>query len=265
VAYRRCAYFHYVDPDVQLQIVRGVKQLVFDGTAVIFASVPHRAYDAVRVEKEMTGRLQQLHIPEWSEEELNGIARDGFSALNAGDPHDIAARLAQQSFGSPHLMQDFCLHVCKENGLRETSLEAYSVREVDWEEFFRSHAPGASKSIFDLLARGPRQRADRKRRDLFGGRRTDIYGAVLAAIADTGPRTKLTYEELRASLRSVMTSELPQRHEVTRVLEEMTKIARDHIGGEPVVDYDAELSTLFISDPFFAYYLRWGGLDEPHR
>jgi hypothetical protein len=26
----------------------------------------------------------------------------------------------------------------------------------------------------------------------------------------------------------------------------------------PVVDYDAELGTLHISDPFFAYYLRWG-------
>ena len=52
--------------------------------------------------------------------------------------------------------------------------------------------------------------------------------------------------------------EPPQRHEVTRVLEEMSKIAREKIEGEPVVDYDEELSTLYISEPFFAYFLRWG-------
>jgi hypothetical protein len=38
----------------------------------------------------------------------------------------------------------------------------------------------------------------------------------------------------------------------------MTKIAREQIDGEPVVDYDSELATLYISDPYFAYWLRWG-------
>jgi hypothetical protein len=43
----------------------------------------------------------------------------------------------------------------------------------------------------------------------------------------------------------------------------MSRIARDQIDGEPVVDYDEELSTLHISDPFFAYYLRWGTSTPP--
>ncbi len=81
---------------------------------------------------------------------------------------------------------------------------------------------------------------------------------MLTAIAATGPLTALTYTDLRGSLRDVLASEPPQRNEVTRVLDEMTKIAREKIEGEPVVDYDEELSTLYISDPFFAYFLRWG-------
>jgi hypothetical protein len=28
--------------------------------------------------------------------------------------------------------------------------------------------------------------------------------------------------------------------------------------GEPVVEYDEELSTLHVSDPYFAFFLRWG-------
>lgn len=47
--------FHYIPQDVQLSIVRGLKDLVFDGVGVILLAVPHRAYDVVRVEKEMTG------------------------------------------------------------------------------------------------------------------------------------------------------------------------------------------------------------------
>ncbi len=133
---------------------------------------------------------------------------------------------------------------------------------ADWAEFFTSRASTASKSAFDLLKQGPRQRTDRKERVLKDGATTDIYGAVLTAIAKTGPKTELHYNDLRASLRDVLNSEPPQRHEVTRVLEEMTKIAREKIDGEPVVDYDVALETLYISDPFFAYFLRWGAAPD---
>ena len=49
---------------------------------------------------------------------------------------------------------------------------------------------------------------------------------------------------------------------MTRVLLAMSKIAREQTEGEPVVDYDEDYKTLHISDPFFAFYLRWGiGVD----
>ena len=155
-------------------------------------------------------------------------------------------------------MQDFCLNLCKVNGIAQTCAEPVDLAPPDsWDGFFRSRASMASKTAFDLLARGPRQRTDRIERQLKTGDKTDIYGAVLMAIAATGPLTQITYEELRASLREVMASEPPQRHEVTRVLEEMARIAKDQIEGEPVVDYVSDVATLYISDPFFAYYLRW--------
>ena len=55
-----------------------------------------------------------------------------------------------------------------------------------------------------------------------------------------------------------ITSAHPFPLALIRVLQQMSKIAREKIEGEPVVDYDAELETLYISDPFFAYFLRWG-------
>lgn len=255
--------FHYMATDLQLSVVRNLKELVFDGLPVIFAAVPHRAYDAVRVEKEMTGRVEQLQIPFWEKDELLGIAAAGFDALNATDAHGVSSRLADESFSSPHLMQEFCREVCKANGVRETADSPASLEPPpDWTPFFQSRASAASKTAFDLLTRGPRQRTDRKERHLKDGRVTDIYGLVLAAIAHTGPLTQLTYEELRTALREITRGDAPQRHEITRVLEEMSRIAREQIEGEPVLDYDVELSTLFISDPFFAYFLRWGSTGE---
>lgn len=256
--------FHYVPQSVQMQIVRSLKDLVFDGLAAIVASVPHRAYDVVRVEKEMTGRVEQLAVGFWSPKDLEQIATSGFRALNVADSDgSLIERLVSESFQSPHLMQEFCRELCKTNGVQETvDGEAFELSAPDWEPFFRKNASASAKSAFDILVRGPRQRVDRKPRHLQDGRETDIYGAVLVAIAATGPLTELTYEELRSAIRDVLVSDPPQRQEVTRVLDEMAKIARVKIEGEPVVDYDDELATLYISDPYFAYYLRWGSRDH---
>jgi hypothetical protein len=249
-----------VPADVQVEIVRGLKDLVFDGVGLIVAAVPHRAYDVVKVEKEMTGRVAQLEVGFWRDDDLKEIARRGFEALNVVVSDALITRLEQEAIQSPHLMQEFCRQLCSDNGITGTCDAPTGVGEPDWDSFFSRLAPSASKAAFDLLARGPRQRSDRKIRRLRGGEETDIYGAVLRAIAHTGPLTELTYEQLRAALRAILASsdEPPQKHEVTRVLDEMTRIARDQIAGEPVVDYAGELATLYISDPYFAYWLRWG-------
>lgn len=73
----------------------------------------------------------------------------------------------------------------------------------------------------------------------------------------------MSYEEIRAQLRDVLQDDLPQAHEVTRVLQKMTEIAREQISGEPVIEWDDEQKLLHVIDPFFAFYLRWGPLDRP--
>lgn len=95
-------------------------------------------------------------------------------------------------------------------------------------------------------------------RTLNNNKVTDIYGAILYAIEHTGPKLELSYEEIRSALRNSLKSDPPQKHQITNVLEQMTKIAKEKIEGEPVLEYDAEYNTLHIVDPFFAYYLRWG-------
>ena len=250
--------FHYTPKTIQTLIVRSLKDLVFDGLPVILLSVPHRAFDSVRVEKEMTGRVEQLEVPFWESAELKEIASRGFEKLNLTASVELVDRLVAESFSSPHQMQDFCSGVCRENFIVETQVETTPLAEPrDWDEFFRARASGTSKSAFDRLAIGPRQRRDRKPRTLMSGETVDIYTVILLGIATTGPLVQLRYEELRQAFRKILSDDPPQRHEVTSVLEQMSKIAREEIEGEPVLDWDKEYSTLHISDPFFAFYLRW--------
>jgi hypothetical protein len=246
--------FHYIPSAEQLLIVRGLKDLIFDGLGVVVAAVPHRAYDVVRVEKEMTGRVMPLPVEPWEATDLKEIATKGFGALEVTVTETAVAKMADESFGSPYLMQTHCLNLCKAN--RELGLLRSTFVDPNWQSFFEQHASATSKSAFDLLKAGP-PRSSRNARTLTSGVVTDIYGAVLQAISATGPRTTLPYEDLRASLREVLATDLPQRHEITNVLEQMTRIARDEIEGEPVLEYDTEYATLHLVDPYFAYYLRW--------
>jgi hypothetical protein len=248
--------FHYISREIQAHIVRALKDPIFEGLRVIVIAVPHRAFDAVRVETEMTGRVAQLQIPLWTYEELREIPAKGFPELNASCPEPTIEQFTRESFGSPHLIQEFCLKLCYDNGLRETKDQLTFILEPgDYSGFFREVALSTSRVAFERLARGPRQRTDRVERQFTDGTSGDIYLAILKAIAHTGPKTDIQYEELRTALREVIVGQLPGAHEVTRVLAKMSEIAREQIEGEPVIEWMRD--TLHIADPFFAFYLKW--------
>jgi hypothetical protein len=70
----------------------------------------------------------------------------------------------------------------------------------------------------------------------------------------------IEYEELRAAIKSVSLSQIPQLQEVARVLKHMATIASTDQSSTPVIDFEEEEKKLHITDPFFAFYLRWGEL-----
>ncbi|WP_325177296.1 hypothetical protein [Pantoea sp. 1B4] len=67
----------------------------------------------------------------------------------------------------------------------------------------------------------------------------------------------IQYEALRASIRDIVADAPPQAHEVTRVLEKMSEIASNDEASTPVIDWEKEEQKLHITDPFFAFYLKW--------
>jgi hypothetical protein len=250
--------FHYLSREVQGAIVRALKPLIFEGLPCTVIAIPHRRYDAIRVEREITGRLESISIPPWSEEELREIGAVGFPLLNIHVTNSVLQRLAQEAYGSPHLMQEFCKALAIVVGVRETVATEVVIDSVD-DSLFAQVAEGTGKVVFDRLARGPRQRTDRIQRPLKAGGAVDIYEIVLLALAHLKPGLEtIEYEALRSAVRDLLADDVPAAHEVSRVLEKMSEIATSDESSTPVLDWDPEERVLHITDPFFAFFLKWG-------
>lgn len=252
--------FHYIEQEVQREVIRALKDPVFNGAKAVVISVPHRSFDAVKVEKEMTGRFLPLDFSLWSKEDLMKVASQGFDVLDCADPEDVVAeRFANEAFGNPLLMQNFCLRLCRENGVSNSS--EGKLMDIPENEFFIEASDEAERQAFAKIVAGP-SRSGRIKRSYRDGGAGDIYELVLRAVSNTGPRLSMTYEDIRDELRNIVVDkDMPQKNEVTNILESITKICRDEIEGEPVMEYDRNLRKLYISDPYFAFFLKWNGAD----
>ncbi|HEX5009338.1 MAG TPA: hypothetical protein VFY71_02970 [Planctomycetota bacterium] len=252
--------FHYLSPELQGAIVRAVKALVFAGHPVVLLAIPHRRYDAVRVEREMTGRVHQIGIPAWTISELRTIPSVGLPLLNATIDDSVLALFLNESLGSPHLVQEFFREYCIKGGVEETRpMKAPITAAASPQDLLTAIAANLSRPVFDALARGPRERTKRLSRAFRDGRSGDIYFAVLNAIAVKKPGVgRLEYSEIRDALNELL-QKLPQAHEISRVLEHMATIRADQEASAPVLDWDKEHRRLHITDPYFAFFLRWGG------
>ncbi len=200
--------FHYLPRDLQASVVRALKPLIFEGVPVAVIAIPHRRYDAVKVEKEMAGRVASIEIPSWSEEELCYIPETGFRLLGYTIEHQDATRLAAEAIGSPHLIQDFCRSICRYvKAKQQERLIGIVFPSMAMQTVFRDVADTIGRPIFEKLARGPRQRTDRITRQLTDGRKVDIYQLVLHALASLKPGlVSLEYEDLRGAIRDVSAS-----------------------------------------------------------
>ena len=135
-------------------------------------------------------------------------------------------------------MQEFCRKICFLSGIKETASPPRVINpDFRYEQIYADVAQDLGKNIYDKLARGPRQRSDRLQRRLKSGKEADIYKVVLIALADMQPGVEtIEYEPLRSSIRNILDDDLPQAHEVSRVLEQMAKISATDESSVPVID-----------------------------
>lgn len=253
--------FHYIDEKLRTQIVRSFKQLIFLGLNIIVISIPHREYDAVSREREMAMRINPIKVKEWTISELESIAKRGFDYLCKDMDSCCVRKMAKEAFGSPHLMQDFCLQLSflliEQNRFIGSML---CPDDDDLQLVFKDVANKIGKPIFHQLVKGPKREGARKMRKLYDGRSVDIYKLVALLFVNIKPgMSKVTFQQfMEHAKKIVIPHDLPQVSEITRVLKKMAKIAISDSASNPVIDVDDDERCVYIADPYFAYYLKWG-------
>jgi hypothetical protein len=170
----------------------------------------------------------------------------------------VAATLAENSYGAPFLMQELCFqYALVELNVLKTADTAIAAAEPEsWPDFFAAIANRNPSAIFDALLRGPKTRGQKRIKRVFKtGVETDVYGALLDAIAKAGKMT-VSYQEIAGVIEREFAQPIAGE-QITSSLGHMSLLAAESGGtGDPAVAYKND--DLHVLDPFLLFYLRHG-------
>lgn len=256
--------FHYVAEAVRLPLARAIKTLV-RVTHVILIAVPYEAFELVRREKEMQFRVWRLEVPAWDTEELARIATEGFRLLNLEDSGEaVAAALAQWSYGSPFITQQLALDLVRRMEISETVRPPRRVElPAERDQLLTASAKRTEPPLFAQVLAGARTKGQERVEIAFqDGTSADVYGAVLRAVRELLPLRKLTDRQIKDKLDSLTVNKVTGQR-IGSALFQIDKIAEEDRGeGDPSLRYRD--GTLYVLDPFFAFYLAHGSWEERH-
>lgn len=249
--------FHYMTADVQKDVARQIKEAAEKGVIICTASVPHRSDDVVRSNTELRGRVRAIDFSYWANEEIQEIGVLGFHALGADISRETITRLANESFGSPQLMQAICLQACYQLDIDGTKVPPveYYVNEQSIRKILEHTSSTASFSkVLDAMHAGPKLRGQERRLYQFqDGSEGDVYRCVLLALTADPPALTLRYDEVLERTKAACKTGAPVGSSVSQALEKVCEIASD-LDAANIIEWSEEV--LAISDPYFLFYAR---------
>lgn len=192
--------FHFVtSADSRRDLIWALRTVTENDCSVILATLPGRESEEAFGGTQVGGRHYPLVIPIWDDAELREIATTGFEVLKVTASPKLIERLVGQSYGSPHLMQQLCLNLCRSvNQVRDDSSAGRTLQEPEsWEEFFREVRDPHSVSWLEKLGIGLKQRNPRKVKAEVDGRQLDGYQLILWALHQLGARSEVEFVAIR--------------------------------------------------------------------
>lgn len=252
--------FHYAPKAMQMKMAQQLKDAIRRELKVVVVSLPHRADDAIRQNADLSGRLSLINIEAWKEEDLKEIALKGFRELQIQITDEVAGQLAVECLTSPQLMQYICLSICTlledkglhtvESGLLE---EAYKFTTVNF-----NYA-----DVVSVMSKGPNPRG--KKRSLYqttSGKQLDLYGLIVESLAKNPPFSELDFEGIYERIVKLLAEEetKPDKQSVKNHLNNLQIILKEKEEIYRAIDWKD--GKIYILDPVFLFYLRWGRFHE---
>lgn len=250
--------FHYAPEEKRMLVARQLKDAIRRGFKAIVVSLPHRADEAIRQNADLSGRLSLINIETWKVEDLKEIAKIGFAKLNIKIEDEVAQMIAVESLSSPQLMQYICLNIC-------TILEIYSPDKGIVEAGLLETAYRYTTANFEygdvvaLMKKGPSTRGKNRNRFIAkDGQEYDLYELIVKSIAENPPMMKLDFDTIRKRINELIVDECkkPTQQAMKESLVKLQELLDEREDIFKVLDWKE--GVLYILDPLFLFYLRWG-------
>lgn len=252
--------FHYAPEALQLDIAYQLKDAIRKEFKAVVISLPHRADDAIRKNPDLSGRLNLINIEPWQEIELKEIAVTGFKQLEIEITDEFASRIALESLTSPQLMQSICLNLSLITNIDENENINQINDQIMLEESYRFTTINLPyREVVKKIMAGPSTRGQkRKKYRLENGEEADIYHLLLKAIAKNPPVISISLDEMKERVDQLMINS-KEKIDRNKIRDSLQKIQDIMLFGELIYQvFEWKDNQLFILDPLFLFYLRWG-------
>lgn len=248
--------FHYASKEMQIKISQQLKDAIRRELKVVVISLPHRADDTIRQNADLSGRLSLININTWKEKDLKEIALKGFKQLKIKITSQVAEQLAVECLTSPQLMQYICLSICtmleekKENIVTSDLLEpAYRFTTVNFNYY----------DVVDVMLKGPNTRGkSRKLYKTIFNKELDLYGLIVESLRKNPPIMKLSFDMIYDRILNLILAkeEKPTKQALKEHLNKLQTILKEKEEIYRAIEWKDD--TIYILDPLFLFYLRWG-------
>lgn len=254
--------FHYAPEEKRMQIAQQLKDAIRRGFKAIVVSLPHRADEAIRQNADLSGRLSLINMEPWEVKDLKEIAKLGFSKLNIEIEDSIAEQIAVESLSSPQLMQYICLNIC--TILEMSGAQKPRIGKEILETAYRyTTANFEYNDVVSLMRKGPSTRGKgRNKFQVKNGQPCDLYELIVKSIAENPPIMKLEFEDMKQRIYCLIADDCrkPAPQAIRESLEKLRELLHGREDIFKVLDWKEGI--LYILDPLFLFYLRWGGVTK---
>lgn len=250
--------FHYAPESVQLHIAQQLKDAIRREFKAIVVSLPHRSDDAIRKNADLTGRLSLINIQPWSNEELEEIATRGFKKLNIDIANEIAQEIAIESLTSPQLMQYICLSICTLLDIDNLELKEIP-KDILQSAYKFTTANFEYADVVKIIKEGPNPRGNqRKIYKTSDGKTLDIYGLIIESVSGNPPMMGMRIDDIKSRIDKIIidNEKKPDKQQIRDSLNKLQAILNEKENIYKVFEWKD--GVLYILDPLFLFYLRWG-------
>lgn len=234
--------FHYLEPDIQqsfafdLKVFHEVSNLVF-----VIVGVWLEANRLTLYNGDLSGRISNINVDEWPDDNLREVIAAGEALLNIGFSDDVIKAIVGGCQGNVGVLQELCFRICEAKDIWQTCDERTVINDI--------------KFVVDALSQIAQDQAGRYRTflskfaDGLGVTDLEMYKWIAWAAVTSKPhelRSGLAPNVIFQRIKQIHPSgESLQHNNVNQALERVSKVQHRHKLQPLIFDYsDGDLKVV---------------------